>query len=295
MNVFFIGNVSFSRQMLEVVLENSSVNVVGIATKSASTFNSDHDDISDIAIKNNIPFKYVKDINAPHIVEWIQTLRPSVIFCFGWSNLIKQDLLTLCPYGVIGYHPAELPNNRGRHPIIWALVLGLKRTASTFFRMDSGADSGDIVNQVVLDIDYSDNSQTVYNKLIQIAKKQVEEIIFNLVNNSLEYKKQNPNEGNIWRKRGMIDGRIDWRMRSEDIYNLVRALYKPYPGAHFDYMGNQIKVWKCTPNEFSGLENIEPGKVLNCSDGKIEVKTANGSVILVEHELDLNNLTEYLL
>ena len=30
--------------------------------------------------------------------------------------------------GVIGYHPAELPKNRGRHPLIWALVLGLKKT-----------------------------------------------------------------------------------------------------------------------------------------------------------------------
>ena len=50
----------------------------------------------------------------------------------------------------MGYHPAELPYNRGRHPIIWALALGLKSTASTFFYMKEGADDGDIISQEIV-------------------------------------------------------------------------------------------------------------------------------------------------
>ena len=49
--------------------------------------------------------------------------------------------------GILGYHPSLLPFNRGRHPIIWALALGLKETGSTFFFMDENADTGDIVSQ----------------------------------------------------------------------------------------------------------------------------------------------------
>ncbi|MFQ8877714.1 MAG: hypothetical protein ACLR7N_03875 [Roseburia hominis] len=44
--------------------------------------------------------------------------------------------------------------------------------------------------------------------------------------------------GNVWRKRGKRDGEIDWRMSSRAIYNLVRALTKPYVGAHFVYRGS---------------------------------------------------------
>ncbi len=33
-------------------------------------------------------------------------------------------------------------------------------------------------------------------------------------------------------------------MTSDGIYNLVRALARPYPGAHVEYKGNIIKVWK---------------------------------------------------
>ena len=56
-------------------------------------------------------------------------------------------ILDLAPLGIIGFHPAALPRNRGRHPIVWALVLGLEETASTFFFMDKGADTGDILSQ----------------------------------------------------------------------------------------------------------------------------------------------------
>ena len=65
----------------------------------------------------------------------------------GWSRIIGKELLAVPPKGIVGYHPAALPANRGRHPIIWALALGLKETASTFFFMDNGADSGPIISQ----------------------------------------------------------------------------------------------------------------------------------------------------
>jgi methionyl-tRNA formyltransferase len=63
-------------------------------------------------------------------------------FCLGWSNLLKAEILKAAPLGVIGFHPAALPANRGRHPLIWALGLGLDETATTFFFMDKGADRG---------------------------------------------------------------------------------------------------------------------------------------------------------
>lgn len=115
MKVFFIGTVLFSRKMLEIILENKSIDLVGIATKSASAFNSDHSDLSDLAIKHSIPYKYVKDINASNIADWISSFEPDVIFCLGWSSLIKKNILYIPKIGVIGFHPAELPKTRKLH------------------------------------------------------------------------------------------------------------------------------------------------------------------------------------
>lgn len=74
--------------------------------------------------------------------------------------------------GVIGFHPAALPNNRGRHPIIWALALGLNETASTFFKMDEGADTGDIVSQVKIPICESDYAADLYENIMCAAKNR---------------------------------------------------------------------------------------------------------------------------
>lgn len=294
MKIFFIGTVNFSREMLNTLLGINSIKIIGIATKSSSKFNSDHTDLSDLAILHGIDYKYVKDINAVHITKWINGLNPDLILCLGWSSLIKKDLLEIPRFGVIGYHPAELPKNRGRHPIIWALVLGLPQTASTFFLMDEGADSGDIISQKIIKIDFEDTSRELYKKLILSAQRQLINVIDDIQNNRLLVVPQKCEFGNVWRKRSKSDGKIDWRMRSLDIYNLVRALNKPYPGAHFDCNGAEIKVWKCMPFDQDNLINIEPGKVLKVDGKTIVVKTGDGAIKLIDHEFSLENIGEYL-
>ena len=110
---------------------------------------------------------------------------------------------------MLGFHPAELPNNRGRHPLIWALVLGLDKTASTFFQLDEHADSGNIVSQKKLSIDYEDDARTLYDKIMNVAIEQLKEIYKNLNEKSLISIEQDKNAGNSWRKRSKIDGQID--------------------------------------------------------------------------------------
>ena len=296
MRIFFIGTVEFSRAMLNCLLEVEEAEIVGIATKSKSQFNSDHTDLSDIALANDIPYKYVRDINQPHIVDWIQNLNPDVIYCMGWSSLIKKEVLELSPIGVIGFHPAKLPQNRGRHPLIWALALGLKETGTTFFKMDEGADSGDILSQDTFPIEEEDTAAEMYKKMINSAEKQVRRFTPKLASGNFELEKQDHSRANHWRKRGKSDGRIDFRMGTQSIYNLVRALTKPYVGAHFDYNGSDYKVWRVEAGPVQE-RNLEPGQVLAFNEEKhLLVKTGDGSIWIRVHELEsLPNISDYLL
>ena len=286
MNVFFIGSVLFSRSMLKVVIDIEEINIIGIATKENSKFNSDHPNLSDIAISNNIPYKYVDDINSKKTINWILKLSPDVIYCFGWSSLIKKELLSIPKFGVIGYHPTKLPYNRGRHPIIWSLVLGLKETASTFFRMDVGADSGDIISQVNVKITQKDNASSLYQKLISVSKNQVKIFSINLIRNQVKWIKQSDLKTNYWRKRSKSDGKINFNSNSITIFNLVRALTKPYVGAHVLYKENEIKVWNCRLGPKKDI-NLESGKILKIENKKILVKTADASIWLVDHNFNL--------
>jgi methionyl-tRNA formyltransferase len=281
MRIGFIGAVFFSGQALRQLIAMRE-SVVGVCTLKESRFNSDHEDLTPIAEQAGIPVKYTPEINSTENLDWIRDLKPDVIFCFGWSKLIHSPLLRLPPLGVIGFHPAALPANRGRNPLIWALVLGLKETASSFFFMDEGADSGDLLSQVVIPIDPTDDASSLYQRVTDVAMEQLRDFVPRLAVGKFQRSPQDHQLANAWRKRGIADGRIDWRMAAEGIHNLVRGLTRPYVGAHFDYAEQQIKVWKTEVQQDAPL-NLEPGKVLAVDDSSVFIKTGLGAIRLLDY------------
>lgn len=255
--------------------------VVGICTLRSSVFNADHSDLSDIAVRHDIPWLDVPDINAAESLAWVRARQPDVVFCFGWSRLLKREFLGIPRLGVVGFHPAALPQNRGRHPVIWALVLGLKETGSTFFLMDEGADSGDILSQEIIKISDDDDAGSLYQKITRTALEQIESFLPHLSNEIFDRRPQDSSLANSWRKRQRADGVIDWRMSARSIHNLVRGLAKPYVGASFIYEGVEIKVWK-TECVIDAPLNLEPGRVISAKDGKCSVvKCGEGAIRLI--------------
>ena len=293
MKIAFIGTVEFSKKALKKLIELDA-QVVGVCTKEKSKFNSDFADLTPLCVQNKIPFKYIDDINSKENFDWIKSLSPDVIFCFGWSSLLKNDVLRLAPMGVLGYHPSKLPQNRGRHPLIWAISLGLKESASTFFFIDKGIDSGEILSQKSFDILDSDDAQIIYDKFVDKALMQIEEFMPTLKDKTYQTIKQNNDLSNTWRKREKTDGQIDFRMTSRAIYNLVRALTKPYVGAHIHYNEEDVSVWKVKIVENNQI-NIESGKVLDSNEKVILVKTYDGAIEILQHEFkELPKIGEYL-
>jgi methionyl-tRNA formyltransferase len=293
MRIVFIGAVEFSFKALRHLI-SLEAQIVGVCTLKASEFNADHVDLRPLSEAHAIPSFYVEDINSNETLDWIRDKSPDIIFCFGWSRLIKQDLLLLSPLGIVGFHPAALPANRGRHPIIWALVLGVESTASTFFFMNNGADSGDILSQEEIIIGNHDDARTLYDKVVQTAMVQITKFLPQLAKGTFPRIKQNESLANVWRKRGYADGQIDWRMSAQSIHNLVRGLGLPYAGAHFLLDGKEIKVWK-TAVILDAKKNYEPGKVIPCTIGSVVIKCGIDAIELLDTEPKLQgNIEGYL-
>lgn len=280
MRIVFIGTVQFSREMLSHLI-GMGADVQGVCTARESKLNSDYADLNDLCRQLHIPLLRTQDINSDEAILWISELKPDVIFCFGWSRLIGKRLLDLPHMGIVGYHPAELPKNRGRHPLIWALALGLNRTASTFFFMDEGADSGDIVSQVDIEIDLDDDARSLYSKVVDTAKTQLSQVVKCLDSGVILRRKQDDQNASYWRKRTAKDGHIDWRMAARDIHNLVRALSSPYPGADFEIKNSIVKVWK-SQVIFGVPLNAEPGKVIGFMQGKPIVRCGTDAICLID-------------
>lgn len=110
-----MGAVEFSGHLLQTSVQ-ANANIVGVITQKTARSNSDHLDLGDIAGKSNIPVGYFDAVNSKEALEWVKGAKPGVIFCFGWSWLIREGLLNLPKLGVIGYRPSALLSNCGRHP-----------------------------------------------------------------------------------------------------------------------------------------------------------------------------------
>lgn len=287
LRVAFIGCVESSAVALQALLNLApgSVDVVGLITRRSSTFNADFHDLSPLAKRLGIPVLYAEDAPDDSAqAEWLLATAPDLVFCVGWSRLLGPKLLQAAPRGVIGYHPAALPANRGRHPLIWALALGLEETASSFFFMQPQADSGPILDQQRIPISGDDDAASLYAKILAAIGSQVGTIVDGLTTGRLRPQAQDETQASHWRKRSVADGQIDWRMGAQSVHNLVRALSLPYPGAHIVLGGVPAKVWKCAVAS-AGTPNQEPGKVLAVSGREVTVKCGVGAIRLIEHDL----------
>ena len=283
MRIGFVGCVESSQVALKALVSSGVVDyeVVGVITKKTSSFNTDFVDLSHFCIEQSIPYFHHDGHSSNEPEHFMRNLRPDVIFCIGWSHLLKKKFLEIADQGVIGFHPAKLPSNRGRHPIIWALALGLEETASTFFKMEEGADTGPIVSQVDIEIRANFSARCLYNEILKAVSFQVPLIAGDLVAGSIKYATQDHSQSNSWRKRTSRDGIIDFRMAADDIYNLVLALSEPYPGASVLFDAQEYSVWKSALSYEKHSRNIEPGQVLAINKEIILIKAAGTSAIYI--------------
>ena len=283
--VVVIGAVKSAEKMLFSLAE-CGANIVCVVSRQNGGAHSDYSDLSITASLLGITAYKCNDINARSTLDLLKKLAPDYVICLGWSQIFSPELLSIATIENIGYHPTALPRNRGRHPVIWSLALGLEETASTFFFLREGADTGPVISQVSVPIFYEDNASVLLDRLADKAAEQLA-IIYSQIKSGavIPMFTQGKNEGNYLRRRNWGDGRIDFRMHSRTLYNLIRALAKPYPGAHIENAGNNIKVWLAEEVQCDD-QNIEPGKVIAVCKTHVTVKTADGAICLKKHEFN---------
>jgi methionyl-tRNA formyltransferase len=221
----FISAVSFGLHLLRTALENGA-EIVGVVTRE-SGHHSDGVNLLDICCQYNIPALSVSTIKEASVESFIYNLSPDLTLVMGWSEMIPDDILAIPRITTIGSHPTLLPHGRGRAPIPWTILKGLKESGLTFFILDSDVDTGDIVLQRRFDIGPKETATTLYDKIIAFGKEMLMEIL------SMHEFTGRPQDSShtYWKRRTDRHGRIDWSRSSDEIERLVRATTHPYPGA----------------------------------------------------------------
>jgi methionyl-tRNA formyltransferase len=206
--------------------------------------------------------------------------KPAVIYSFSYRYLIPDSVLGLARLGAYNLHPSMLPAYRGRAPVNWMLVNGEQEAGVTLHHMVARADAGDIVGQRSVAIDDSDNALTLYRKLVPLGVELVNEMHPRIVAGNPPRRKMDISNGSYFGRRRPEDGRINWRWPARRIFNLVRAVTHPYPGAFCFVGGRKLMVWEARIGAESGSCGA-PGEIVGeAPAGALEIAAGEGSVIV---------------
>jgi UDP-4-amino-4-deoxy-L-arabinose formyltransferase/UDP-glucuronic acid dehydrogenase (UDP-4-keto-hexauronic acid decarboxylating) len=231
--------------------------------------------------KNQINYFTPENINTKEWVDKISLLQPDIIFSFYYRNLICEDILKIPKFKAINLHGSCLPAYRGRAPVNWVLVNGEKRTGVTLHYMVKKPDAGDIVAQKCIDIDFYDTAKTLFEKLEKLAVFLLDEALPDIKNNTIKPTKQDESQASYFGKRTKQDGLVDFEKTAIEIYNLIRAVTKPYPGAFCQYKGKELIIWWALP---ANIE-LQPRQIAIIGKN-VYIGTKKGSLELKEIEYD---------
>jgi methionyl-tRNA formyltransferase len=230
-----------------------------------------------------VPIFTPEKITTPEWIERITALKPDLILSVYYRNMISTKILALAHLGAFNLHGSLLPKYRGRAPINWALLHGEPRLGVTLHRMVKSADAGAIVDQEAVDVGPRDTAEEAFRKVLPLGPRVIGRQIEALLAGKAREKPQDEAEATTFGGRTPEDGRIVWSQTSRQIFNLVRAVTDPYPGAFSDVGAARLLVWwaEIKPRP-EGAEEAAPGEILALDP--LTIATGDGALAIVRSD-----------
>ena len=229
--------------------------------------------VRELADKHGLPCLVDPDLRSPDFAARVRALAPDFIFSFMFRQLLPGQLLDIPQLGALNLHPSALPKYRGRSPINWVLVRGEKETGVTLHYMVEKPDRGDIVAQLRFPIAELETALTLHRRATDEARVLFRETYPLLRERRAPRHPQDASQASYFGGRKPEDGEIDWAWPARRIYDLVRAVTHPYPGAFTVHGGRRVFVWWARPEE--DRIGLAPGRV-DVSSAAVRVGTGRG-------------------
>lgn len=205
----------------------------------------------------------------------------------GWQRLIPQGILDRFEQGIFGFHGScgYLPYGRGRSPLNWSIINGDGRFILNLFQYDAAADSPNVFANEMFSINPHDTIRTLQYKNILVSKRLIARLLEAWQEGEIRIRRQSRDFDGWYGKRTAADGKIDFHAKTREIYNLVRGVTRPFPGAFACCRGERMVIWSAHPfDEMLDFSAYAPGEVIDCIDGKLIVRTVDGSLLIEDFE-----------
>ena len=169
--------------------------------------------------------------------EAVQALEPDLGVIVAYGGLVREPLLSAPRLGWINLHFSILPRWRGAAPVQRAIIAGDDVTGATVFQLVPELDAGDVYGRMTEPI----GAHQTAGRLLESLSESGAELLLRVVDALADgTARAEPQVGDVTLapKLTLEDGRIDWTLPAQDIYDLIRGV-TPEPGAFDD---SRLKV-----------------------------------------------------
>jgi methionyl-tRNA formyltransferase len=288
MNVALMGSVSSSWHALDALIRGG-VEVTGVlgVDESQAERISDYRSLRALASRGGIPFHSFVKVSEPGVESFLKAHAPDLLWVIGLSQLVPQRLIKIARAGGVGFHPTMLPEGRGRAPVAWTILLGARAAANLFFLTDE-PDAGDIIVQREVPVLPDDYSEDLIHRTNLALAEAILELAPRLRSGDIPRTPQDHSKATYYAKRTPADGRIDWSATTDQVYRLIRAAGRPYPGAFTHYQQRKLTIWRAQPAQLPHETGAsKPGCALALTDaGHVLVAAGDGALRLTEVEIE---------
>ena len=247
---------------------------------------------SDVLNGWTVPLYRVRNINDEQTIQLLSEMNLDLLLVIGWSQILSSATLATARIGAIGAHASLLPHNRGSAPINWAIICGEKSTGNTLIWLADNVDEGHIIDQIEFPISPYDTCETLYQKVAESNHVMIQRVLPKLLAGERPGRPQPHSDEPLLPRRRPADGLLDWHQSAINVYNFIRALTRPYPGAFSFLDGRRWKFQSAALLPTVSLEYQVPGTVMGSVVSPVAeacgqlVACGSGCVIILEIEAE---------
>jgi len=182
--------------------------------------------------------KNIKIIN----LKELYPIEDLFFFSLEYEKIIKINKFK--SNNLFNFHFSLLPRYRGCHTNYYQIFNGEKFSGITLHKIDSGIDSGDIIDQIQFKIPINYTAYDNYLKLMNYSVILFKKNLNKILNNRYKLRKQNLNRGTYFSRKTVNYQKIlkiKMKKHSLSVHNKIRSLIFPA----FQYpIVNGVKIKK---------------------------------------------------
>ena len=289
LNIIFAGTPDFAAQHLAALI-NAKHNIVAVycppdkpagrgkkLTACATKL---------LALEHNIIVEQPIHFKSEEDQQQLAQYNADIMVVVAYGLLLPEVILNSPRLGCINVHGSILPKWRGAAPIQRSLEAGDKKTGVTIMQMDKGLDTGDMILTAECEIENTDTSASLYEKLANLGPMALVETLELMAQPNYQADDHNIAQDNelatYAKKLDKTEAELNWQLSASELHRKIRA-YIPWPVSQFTFTEpenkeHKIRVWQASVQEYQG--SAIPGTIIKADKEGIEVATTDGSLRL---------------